>query len=393
MSVEAAKGRDGRVRRAKDGTIIYRVRWREGGRERSRIVGKKQLADAFDAKVTLNKRVGGVGLIAAVEQTFAELANDWWELYALPNLKQNTLDQHAMLLDNYILPRIGGLRLREITPETIAGLRVDLERANRVLRTARGERRVRVGQWSVGRSLMTVNAVFDRAVQWGRMATNPAAGVAKPSTRRRRKPQIVAPETVEAIRDTFIGKGRVRDATIVSILAYAGLRPFEALALPVAAVGKKTLALEKAKLERARSVTLFGPLRQDLAEYLMAAGRPRPDDLLFPDANGNVWPKDTWDNWRDRVYRPVAAACGVPAGHVPYDLRHSFVSLLIHEGRSVADVAEQAGHSPAVCLSTYLHAFREFDPADRVSAEERIVRARQRARERGHRHATDAGPT
>jgi integrase len=29
----------------------------------------------------------------------------------------------------------------------------------------------------------------------------------------------------------------------------------------------------------------------------------------------------------------------------PHDLRHSFVSMLIQEGRSIAEVAQQAGHS------------------------------------------------
>ena len=61
----------------------------------------------------------------------------------------------------------------------------------------------------------------------------------------------------------------------------------------------------------------------------------------------------------------------------PYDLRHSFVSLLIHEGRNVVDVARQAGHAPTMSLNTYAHVFEEFDPDDRVSAEERIERARE----------------
>ncbi len=62
----------------------------------------------------------------------------------------------------------------------------------------------------------------------------------------------------------------------------------------------------------------------------------------------------------------------------PYDLRHSFVSLLIHEGRNVVEVARQAGHSPTMALDVYAHVFDEFDPGERVSAEEQIRRARER---------------
>jgi hypothetical protein len=32
----------------------------------------------------------------------------------------------------------------------------------------------------------------------------------------------------------------------------------------------------------------------------------------------------------------------------PVSLRHSFVNLLIHEGRSVVEVAAQAGHAPTI---------------------------------------------
>src|SRR3954454_8748132 len=64
----------------------------------------------------------------------------------------------------------------------------------------------------------------------------------------------------------------------------------------------------------------------------------------------------------------------------PYALRHSFVSLLIAEGHNVVDVARQAGHSPNMALETYAHVFDEFDPSERVTAAERIRRAREELR-------------
>lgn len=72
---------------------------------------------------------------------------------------------------------------------------------------------------------------------------------------------------------------------------------------------------------------------------------------------------------------PAGAAAGVELAR-PYDLRHSFVSLLIAEGHSVVEVARQAGHSPKVALDTYAHVFEEADPTERAGAAERIVRAR-----------------
>ncbi len=42
----------------------------------------------------------------------------------------------------------------------------------------------------------------------------------------------------------------------------------------------------------------------------------------------------------------------------PYDLRHSFASLLLHEGRSAIYVARQLGHGAGLTMSTYGHSDR-----------------------------------
>jgi integrase len=80
----------------------------------------------------------------------------------------------------------------------------------------------------------------------------------------------------------------------------------------------------------------------------------------------------------------MAEAVGLN-GARPYDLRHAFASLLIHEGRlSVVEIAAQLGHNPAVCLDTYAHVMAEQRGAEPVSAEQKILLAR------GRRAAADA---
>ena len=88
--------------------------------------------------------------------------------------------------------------------------------------------------------------------------------------------------------------------------------------------------------------------------------------------------RTAYQNWRRRVYAPAAEAAGVEQAR-PYDLRHSFVSLLIAEGHNVVEVARQAGHSPKMALDTYAHVFEEFDPTERVDAANRIRKAREAA--------------
>jgi hypothetical protein len=87
------------------------------------------------------------------------------------------------------------------------------------------------------------------------------------------------------------------------------------------------------------------------------------------------WDANRARNWRKRAFANAAAAAGAAVAR-PYDLRHSFVSLLIAQGATVVDVARQAGHAPTMTLSTYAHLFDEFDPDERVSAEELMRAAR-----------------
>jgi integrase len=91
---------------------------------------------------------------------------------------------------------------------------------------------------------------------------------------------------------------------------------------------------------------------------------------------GTAAPGATGRGSRHRdVWRPVTAALGIQ-GSRPYDLRHSFASLLIQEGVQIIEVARQLGHSPTMTLEVYAHVFDEFDPAERMSAEEAIRTAR-----------------
>jgi integrase len=178
----------------------------------------------------------------------------------------------------------------------------------------------------------------------------------------------------------------LRDATLISVLAYAGLRPGEALGLRWGDVREHTILVERAvsmgrvgstKTGRTRTVTMFEALKRDLAEWRLASGRPGDDDLVFPRTLGGPWTEGDWRNWRRRVFRPAVTTAGLDASLRPYDLRHSFCSLLLAEGRSVVEVARSAGHSSTMTLSTYAHLIAEYEGSGRISAEDEIRSARE----------------
>jgi hypothetical protein len=108
----------------------------------------------------------------------------------------------------------------------------------------------------------------------------------------------------------------------------------------------------------------------------MAQGRPDGDELLFPRTDGTPWTRNDWANWRNRRFTPAVRGIGAGAV-VPYDLRHSFCSLLIQEGQSVVEVDAQGGHSPTMTLTTYGHVFEEWRGGQRPDAEAQIKAVRE----------------
>lgn len=60
-------------------------------------------------------------------KTFAEFASERWELYAEPNLERATLSNYASVFSKHLLPRIGHMRLRDLSVPTLMRLRANLE--------------------------------------------------------------------------------------------------------------------------------------------------------------------------------------------------------------------------------------------------------------------------
>ena len=352
-----------------NGDVVWRVRWREGNRNRAKVLGRRSDAVAFDAEVRRRARAGELGMLDAGRERLDEFAAEWMRAYGKPNLAPRTVKSYADAWDLHVSPRIGGLRLREVTVEACQRFAADMEAAG-------------VGASTRRRVLMVLSSVLQRGVEWGRIPANPVRLIRKPTAKRERVVRPLAPMTVETMRRDLIDRKRERDAVLLCVLAYAGVRPSEALALRFGDVGERTLLVERSlgpdgslkrtKTGQIRSVRLLTPLREDLVAW-------REDkaaiELVFPTRAGTAWDEYDWRNWRKRIYVPAAKAAGI-ASTRPYDLRHSAASLWLHEGRTIIEVATWMGHSGQMALSTYLHVMSDLGD-ERISAEDAIRRARE----------------
>ena len=88
------------------------------------------------------------------------------------------------------------------------------------------------------------------------------------------------------------------------------------------------------------------------------------------------------NNRRSRVWADACETARVKAA--PYDGRHTYASLLIHEGRALPYVTAALGHASATTtLDHYAHVFDEARLAPAVGMVEAIETARAELEARG----------
>lgn len=350
----------------------WRVRWTEGKRPNliwhSDTFDAKEDAQDFIDEIRQRRRRGALSRINAGKETLNDYVKNEWVPTYIVQLAPKTQAVYTAVFDQHIAPTFGNEQLRNITPEMIARWQSDSLRAG-------------AGPAVLRKAFVVLGGILQRAAESRRIDHNPARVVRK--VRLPNRPEVVPlkPITIEKMRAAC----NDRDAVLLSVLAYSGLRPGEALGLQWGDIRERTILVQRSvsagqtkttKTGKKRTVRLLDPLRRDLAEWRMRSGRPDDRDLVFPGHDGNVWTEAAYQSWRRRTFARAAKSAGLDPVPRPYDLRHSFASLLLHEGRNVIDVARQLGHGANLTLSTYGHVLDEVEDAPRHDAESLILSAR-----------------
>jgi hypothetical protein len=217
---------------SRENGTVWRVRWREGGRNRSKVIGRKRDAEMFDAELRRQRRLGTIGLVDGGDETLSAFAEEWWRLYVLPNLEPSTQDFYKWMRDTHVLPHLGGHRLRELTPEQLEHWKAAMVK--------RG-----VGTAIQAKAITLLQGILQRAFEWGRIPSNPARVVRRPRQLEHAAIEPLGPKAIEGMRLWFLDQRRLEDAALVSVLAYAGLRPGEALGLTWGRMRERTLLVEQ----------------------------------------------------------------------------------------------------------------------------------------------------
>lgn len=371
----------------------YRVRWQDGDRRRSKSFSRIKDARSFHAQLRIAGENGSrLALPGAGKQTLAEFVKDVWSEKAQARLAPKTYAVHRSIYNSHILLQLGSLPLSAIDTEELATWQDALQ--------AQG-----VGDAAVYRALCVLSSIFKEAARRGRstgVTANPCRNLDWPRAKRAAVPRVFAPSVIEQVRAELLrnkGSGgdharRIRNATILSLLAYAGLRPGEMMALTTEQIGAKDLHITHAvslgdrrdtKTGRRRLVPIRASLRSDLEAHIKASDIGK-GELLFPSRSGDVWGDAQWKNWRRKTYNraleAVAERENLPelVGTRPYDLgRHSHSAMCLQAGVSLVRLASIQGHSVAVLSSTYASQLSEYEDAPVIDLDQEIAKARSAA--------------
>jgi integrase len=361
-----------RVRKMKDGRIT--TRWylivdtgRDGtGRRRQKWHGgfrTRREAEGARAKIVNDINLGVY--VAPNDLTLT----DWVERTWLPSMrlqvKPTTLDSYRRNLVLHVLPRLGRLRLREITPRRLNEVYAELLESGR--KNGAG---TRLNPKTVRNIHATIHKVLADAVDEQLVARN-AASTAKPP----RPDRLGAPElrfwTPEQLRTflDFVAEHPLRP--LWTLLAMTGMRRGEALGVRWQDIDfhERRVSIRRAlvsvayelhestpKSRRARVVDLDSGTVDELCAHRTRQqthqGEPlRDTDLVFARDDGRPLVPDVVT----QTFVRLVERSGLPRIRL-HDLRHTHATMGLRAGVPIKVIAERLGHAdPGFTLAEYAH--------------------------------------
>jgi integrase len=342
----------------------------KGRRKAKRVgVGKGGLraARAAAEKIQAKLALGETALLDETRDpalTVTAFVEDWLKHHVAAHCKPGTAEKYEMIFRKHWLPAVGHLPLIAVTREHIKAVLAEKLSADLKPRTVKGH-------------LDVLRACLAEAVEDKLILINPAARLGKVVPRSGDNQEIDIFKRAEVTTFLEVAERDMPDAyPIVLTLARTGLRIGEALTLQADDVDfaqrtlwvrrtwgsrKKALGdrrINAPKSNRIRRVDMSNQLTRVLQGLLavreaeaIVTGRERSPWLFLGGGDGPMTPGAFWQN----VWRPLLRRAGIRY-RKPHTLRHTYASLLIQTGESLAYIRDQLGHhSIKLTVDTYGH--------------------------------------
>lgn len=345
----------------------------EGNRKAKKIGKDKRLALDVAKKIEAKLTLGDVGLAdkkASSCPTFNEFVKGWtdpqghrhlgWEdKVASLSLKSSTRRGYAHLLTTHLCPEFGNSRLDEITSRQISDFILGKLRAGLRSNTVKNLKNC-------------LSAILRHAhIPDEYIPANPARGVLVPKPEDEtaaREPDPLTWAERETLERVF-AEHFPRAYPLVLTGFRTGARIGELIGLQWQDVdfANKTILIQrnvthsKVTSPKSKSSRRLVRMTSQLAEVLkhhrqamkaetLRKGMKTPPEWIFPNEEGGYL---NYGNFMHRVWNRALEKSGLRR-RTPHDMRHTYATLRLSKGDSLAEVSKEMGHgSPEITFRTY----------------------------------------
>lgn len=289
--------------------------------------------------------------------TLADVLNQFLQGYAKTKCSQKTQDGYQMIAERHLIPNLGHILLRQLTPQAIQAYY--------------GQACEKLSARTVHKHHRLLKQSLKYGVRQGYLGRNPCDLVDTPSWKARPM-RTLTPEELEGLLEVATSN---RFYPVIYTAVSTGLRQAELLGLrwrdidldlqsiSVCQVLYKHRGICEFKEPKTshskRRVSMTAKLADYLSEYRgereslsLHLGRLlKPDDLVFSNGEGNPIDPYVLSHNFARIVKQV----GLKNMRF-HDLRHTFASLMLLRGAKPKVISEALGHSSvAFTMDTYSH--------------------------------------
>ncbi len=292
------------------------------------------------------------------KQTVEEFLSNWLECYRMA-VRAKTLHRYLDLANRFIIPKIGDIRLIDLSPLQVEMLYGKLLEEGVGVRTVRHTHSV-------------LHKAMEEAIRYGMILTNPAKGVPLP----KHKPREMIVWDATQVSIFLVAAEKSRHCALYYLAVTTGMRQGELFGLqwadlhfssgvirvqrqvqsipgqgwhfsePKTKAGRRTIKLGEGVLHALRKHK-----DSQSSEIALAGDTWKNHSLIFPNKVGNPLNPS---NLRVDFNRVILEA-GLPKIRF-HDLRHTAASIMLNNGIAPIVVSNILGHSkPSVTMDIYGH--------------------------------------
>ena len=259
--------------------------------------------------------------------SFEKFADEFLELYSKQNKRSWKRDEASL---KNLKPFFKGQELQDIRPE-------DIERY-------RAKRKTDVSPATINRELACLKTLFNKAIEWGKLESNPAQKVKK-----FREANIKERILTDSEARQLVENASPQLKPVILINLNTGMRKNEILSLRWENVDfhKGFILIEDSKSGRSRKV----PINRVVFEALK--NMEQKSEFVFFNAETEKHIKDVKTGFK--------AACrraGIKDLRF-HDLRHTAASWMVEDGIDLVTISKILGHSTITMTMRYCHSSQE----------------------------------